>query len=516
MQRRSAWVGLFGAVVWAASCTGSEDTASGGSGGLGPDASLEASTGGTGGSTPAGGSAGTSGTAGASTGGVAGMDASADAVSDAGAAGSSGASDTGATGGTTATGGTGGSGGSGASGGSGGTGTQTCTYTHSYCTGADLYVCIAGQKPNLAATCKSPQHCNATTSACMTCLPSTTYCQGIYQYTCDANGSPQLVALCPDAGPDAGECYPLNAPYCDGSDLYMCDSLGKKKLLQSCVSAQACQQGQPQGVCACSNGAITGVFCKGSDLYDCQSGNEVLLEQCASTASCTAGIPYKHCGCTTTSVTPTALNPTVIKVGNPDFKPVGLVVYAAQVGNNPIQMEWMGNVIDSVLKPLHQVDYTKNIIAPMTPHAPPYDSELPDGVTAAGLVASSTFGDCQVFPPNGIMLQVMIVPDTGAPNGKSFDSVSGPIVPNTDFPMFVGQDTYLNGVLTDPTGDANYPPSTFVTPATDGYSHVIYTWATGVGWVPPGMSVKGNYVWKIEMYAANGGGWSIDVPFVVQ
>ena len=50
-----------------------------------------------------------------------------------------------------------------------------------------------------------------------------------------------------------------------------------------------------------------------------------------------------------------------------------------------------------------------------------------------------------------------------------------------------------------------------VTPGTDGYSHVLYCSGMGVGWVPQDMSVQGNYIWKIELYAANGSGWNIQI-----
>jgi hypothetical protein len=53
----------------------------------------------------------------------------------------------------------------------------------------------------------------------------------------------------------------------------------------------------------------------------------------------------------------------------------------------------------------------------------------------------------KVHLPSGVYLGFVLAPGPGAPNGSAFDFASGPIIPNSVFPVLVRGDVFLNGAL---------------------------------------------------------------------
>ena len=85
-------------------------------------------------------------------------------------------------------------------------------------------------------------------------------------------------------------------------------------------------------------------------------------------------------------------------------------------------------------------------VGPGAPHDRPYDRELAEGVDANGLVDRHSF-PASAFSDelgNGIYLVGMIVPDPGV-TGRSPDFASGPIIPNSLFPLVVTGIATRNG-----------------------------------------------------------------------
>jgi len=450
---------FVGSCISASACGGeagggTNDAGSAGSAGSGGQAAV----GGDGGGSDAGPDATTGGTT--HTGGAAGASntgGAAGASNTGGAAGSGGAPNTGGAAGSTSSGGTAGS--------------TNCTATSKYCQGADIISCTAGQPPQVAATCKSAAHC--TPSGCKDCLSGEITCSGNSVVSCGGNGTKTWLATCATTcDPVLGRCNdcPQLGQYCDGSTFSECGMYGEKSVVEQCDSAQ----------------------------------------------SCSDGLGSLHCGCTTQSVTATSPSYQLTKIGSPVFKPIGMTLFAAPAGVHPTAMELIGPTVQGIYGTLHLMNATQNGLIPGIAHQPPYDNEIANGVAAKGYFVSNTFADCQMYPTSGVYVLFFVAPDVGAPMGKSADFDSGPIVPNSIFPMFLGQDLYREGVLVDPVGDGYFPASTAITPGTEGYSHLPVTWVTGMGWVPTGTPVKGDYSWKLDVIDKNGSGWTITVPFTVQ
>ena len=92
---------------------------------------------------------------------------------------------------------------------------------------------------------------------------------------------------------------------------------------------------------------------------------------------------------------------------------------------------------------------------------------------AGGYVSQSVFTpDAITLHPNGVYFAFMLVPDPGV-TGSSRDFASGPVIPNSLFPIANNVDVWLDGVLVDraPGADAIIP----VQPrdvGNDGTSHL--------------------------------------------
>jgi hypothetical protein len=152
-----------------------------------------------------------------------------------------------------------------------------------------------------------------------------------------------------------------------------------------------------------------------------------------------------------------------------------------------------------------------------TPHAAPYDNELSTNAATAGLVSRSVFPrEAIMLNPNGIYLHMMMLPAPGV-TGSSRDFASGPVIPNSVFPMTSNVDIYRNGVLVDRLlgADATLNPRGGDLPHT-GASHR----APGVVvWHPwddnPSAGAIGNYELRWSLVDAQSNGWNIVAPFRV-
>ena len=131
------------------------------------------------------------------------------------------------------------------------------------------------------------------------------------------------------------------------------------------------------------------------------------------------------------------------KIGSPQWEPKDYHQFSVVAGN---EFENFGTVIASLLPPPNHKDHPELGVGPGDPHAGPYDSELGANVTALGYVEHTLFAQEDGLLPNAIMAVWMMVPSAGAPTGKSPDSASGPVIPNSVFPITASLENYFEDV----------------------------------------------------------------------
>ncbi|GAC1344045.1 MAG: hypothetical protein NVSMB18_20920 [Acetobacteraceae bacterium] len=91
--------------------------------------------------------------------------------------------------------------------------------------------------------------------------------------------------------------------------------------------------------------------------------------------------------------------------------------------------------------PAYKFDPTIGII-PGAPQAGPYDNDIALGLASAGYREATRFTPSEYSGGNGVYLAYMLIPTANAPIGSSPDYSSGPILPNSLFPINVNFTTY--------------------------------------------------------------------------
>jgi hypothetical protein len=196
------------------------------------------------------------------------------------------------------------------------------------------------------------------------------------------------------------------------------------------------------------------------------------------------------------------------RIGSPIWKPVDFQLFSAPA--TPFDQEY-GQVYGTLLP------YDTPVATTYVPHAPPYDAELSAGMIAGGYVSQSVFTpDAITLQPNGVYFAYMLVPDPGIA-GSSRDFATGPVIPNSLFPLAKNVDVWLDGVLVDRAGgaDAIIP----VQPrdvAFQGTSHLESLQAIWHPWDDDlTVGPLGNYDLRVSIRDVGGSGWDVVAPFQV-
>ena len=155
------------------------------------------------------------------------------------------------------------------------------------------------------------------------------------------------------------------------------------------------------------------------------------------------------------------------------------------------------------------------------PHNPPYGHELSEGVDAAGYDTGRSFDTTQFSEGQGIFAAWMVVPGGRRHIGSSPDFDSGPIVPNTLFPIHVEGSSFRNGDVFDAfLADFDVPalddPSLTPSFEVDGHSHFPVFIADSADFGPQGIGLPGRYKYELTMLDRLGNGWSITVTFSIR
>ena len=109
--------------------------------------------------------------------------------------------------------------------------------------------------------------------------------------------------------------------------------------------------------------------------------------------------------------------------------------------------------------------------------------------------------------PSGVYLGFVLAPGPAAPNGSAFDFASGPIIPNSVFPVLVRGDVFLNGALFEGGAFAFD-----ITPAVafDGQSHIVAAVFEDSSFAPPGLTdLTGAYEYQLTLRDSGNNGYNV-------
>src|SRR5215467_1202691 len=131
------------------------------------------------------------------------------------------------------------------------------------------------------------------------------------------------------------------------------------------------------------------------------------------------------------------------QIGQPIWKPVDFHVFSAAVGTSDDGYAEFGQNQTNLLYPLRHKSCAELGIGPGDPHQPPYLREMEAGLDVMNFKDAIVFSVSDFTTPKGVWAVWMTVPNPGT-TGSSPDFKSGPIIPNTLFPIHVEGQTFRN------------------------------------------------------------------------
>ena len=204
------------------------------------------------------------------------------------------------------------------------------------------------------------------------------------------------------------------------------------------------------------------------------------------------------------------------RIGAPTWQPVDVHLFAAPVGTGATGYAEFGETMAALLPPPRHEPHPDLGIGPGVAHLPPYDGELAAGVTAQGFDEGVRFHTGQFSEGMGVWTVFMNVPRPGTV-GASPDFLSGPIIPNSLFPIHVTGASFHNGRLFATLAEFDVPALDASTgfPGLDGHSHFPVFLADNADFGPSGARLNGSYRWEITMTDTSGAGWVVTARFTV-
>ena len=204
-------------------------------------------------------------------------------------------------------------------------------------------------------------------------------------------------------------------------------------------------------------------------------------------------------------------------IGTPTWEPVDVHLFSAPVGTAPDYAGFAQTVGQLRPPPNHQ-PHPELGIGPGAAHAGPYDHELADSVSSLGFVEKSVFDPSEFSNGNAVYVVWMNVPRAGSAVGSSPDFASGPIIPNSLFPIKFGGQTFRNGVPFSALANVDVPALDAVNPpfAVDGHSHFPSFFIESLDFaLDPSLPQSGAYEIRLSLTDADGNGWKVAAPFDV-
>jgi hypothetical protein len=206
------------------------------------------------------------------------------------------------------------------------------------------------------------------------------------------------------------------------------------------------------------------------------------------------------------------------QVGEPTWQPVDFSTFAAPIGTSESGYAEFGETMQAILPPPNHVWIDGLGIGPGAPHPPPYDTEMSTGVANAGFDEQLLFLPDDFTAPSGIWVTFMLVPTADAPEGRTPDYESGPMIANALCPLHVEGVTLRNGQMYDPWLAWMDVPGLDTFPQfadTDGHSHIPIFIADCADFGPPGTPLVGSYEFSVELRDNAGNGWDLWAKFRV-
>jgi hypothetical protein len=214
---------------------------------------------------------------------------------------------------------------------------------------------------------------------------------------------------------------------------------------------------------------------------------------------------------------PPAQGVRLTPIGNPTWKPVDFHLFSAPIGTAATGFTEFLETLQALLPPPNHAVHPDLGIGPGAPHVPPYDSELATGVANEGFHEGVRFKQSEFSNGEGVILAWMNVPAPGT-TGSSPDFASGPIIPNSLFPIHFSGRTLHNGKVFSefssdvPPLDTNLDPPFDV----DGHSHFPLFFAESAEFAPTGTAnLRGSYQFEFQLIDQAGNGWRITAHFTV-
>jgi len=210
----------------------------------------------------------------------------------------------------------------------------------------------------------------------------------------------------------------------------------------------------------------------------------------------------------------------ITKIGTPAWNVLDFHLVAADVGTaSDNYAEFFTLTGDKILPPPFYKNYPGVGAGPSgAEHQPPYDKDLANGVTSLGLKEQSVFPISDFSNGRGPVGMFMIVAD-GSTTGSSPDFASGPIIPNSLFPITFALADKKGGVDFSAPGSLPVPSHTTLDPAfanLDGTSHLPFFLFDNADFaLDPKAPLAGSYQFEAKATDSAGNGYNIVIPFTV-
>ena len=205
-------------------------------------------------------------------------------------------------------------------------------------------------------------------------------------------------------------------------------------------------------------------------------------------------------------------------VGTPAWQPTDIHLFVAPIGSAP-NFEGVLTSLQAVLPEPNHRFHPDLFIGPGDPHNGPYTSELAGGLAISGFQEKTIFDASDFGGTNGIYLAMMNVPGFGIvppAQGSSPDFASGPIIPNSLFPITVIGTTFRNGGALPAFSTTQVPPlDGSLNPPfnVNGHSHFPQFYIDNADF--NGVDAEGTYLYSVSLRDTAGNGWDVSVPFQV-